>query len=376
MAKVNILLTLFNLIPSILAICLTQSPFYPPPSYNSQSSEVWEALGLWDKISLRSLASQLSGLPRDWVKDDVLTDPDSVDITIKCDPHHSHMPCTAQDLLDNLTRRPALFALNIKSTYLNLGFDLLGLVLVNVTGTTSEEYITSAILHPLGISQTSFAKPLDSESVPPKGDSWYFNVDLGVEKPTGGLYSSLYDMSVFLCYILAEYKDIADAKLNWLLSVSFMAGMGSFYGMLWEIFRTDRILLSDDKRRARTVMFFTKGGGLLGYRTLIVLVPEYDLGIMILTAGDETFLDVLLEMVAVPLIRAADELAARQVKETYVGSYTSPSTKEQTVNSTLTLSYTSTHGLEINEWISNSTDVLSIISKHFQSYKNTRFHAQ
>ncbi|KAF7173344.1 hypothetical protein CNMCM5623_005596 [Aspergillus felis] len=468
MTKVNILLSLFNLIPTILAICSTQSPFYPPPSYNRQSSEVWEALGLveaslstlvdnfnlstssysieitssqatlwstfhtakdknltrpgadrvdetsryriasitkvftvlgvlqqhavgnlsledtvhkyipqhrgshhdgtrstssiqWDRITLRSLASQLSGLPRDWV-------PDGVEPSTKCD--RDDRPCTAQDLLDNLTRRSALFAPNTKSTYSNAAFNLLGLVLANVTGITYEEYITTAILQPLGMSQTSFAKPLDSVAVLPKGNTWSFDADEGVENPTGGLYSSSHDMSVFLRYILATYKDIADAKLNWLLPASFSAETGSFYGMPWEIFRTERILLPDDKGRARTVTLYTKSGGLPGYRSLILLVPEYDLGITILTAGDETFLEALVDMVIVPLIRAADELAARQVKETYVGRYISSSTKEHTVNYTLTLTHTSTHGVEINEWISNSTDVLSIISK------NRGFHAQ
>ncbi|KAG2009348.1 hypothetical protein GB937_007751 [Aspergillus fischeri] len=484
MTKVNLILTLFNLIPAILATCSTQSPFYPPPSYNRQSSEVWEALGLveaslsnllrnsnnlntssysieitssrstlwstfhtakdknitrpgaervdetsryriasitkvftvlgilqqhaagnlsledtvdkyipqlrsahhdgtrssssiqWDKISLRSLASQLSGLPRDWVQGDLLTDPEPVDTTAKCDSDNSHMPCTEQDLFNNLRRRPALFAPNTKSTYSNLAFDLLGLVLANVTGTTYEEYITTSILDPLGMSQTSFAKPPDSVSVLPKGNAWYFDVDEAVENPTGGLYSSTHDMSIFLRYVLSNYKDIADAKLNWLLPVSFTAGMGSYYGMPWEIFRTDRILLPDDKRRTRTVTFFTKGGGVPGYRTIILLVPEYDLGITVLTAGDETFPEVIVEMVTVPLIRAADALAARQVKETYVGRYTSPPTREHMANSTLTLTYTPTHGLEINEWTLNSTDMLSFISKHFQSPKITKFHAQ
>lgn len=87
-------------------------------------------------------------------------------------------------------------------------------------------------------------------------------------------------MSTFLRYILGNDKDIAHADLNWLLPVSFTAGMGSFYGMPWEIYRTDKILLPDDNAggsgetpRARTVTFFTKGGGLPGYRTLILLVP-------------------------------------------------------------------------------------------------------
>lgn len=353
----------------------------------------------WDKISLRSLASQLSGLPRDWAQGDLLMDPDLIDPTTiglpispsfseisdlpKCDSYNSYKPCTAQELLDNLTRRPALFAPNTKSTYSNVAFELLGLVLANVTGSSYEEYIRTSILHRLGMSQTSFVKPPDRVAVLPKGNAWYFDVDEGVQNPTGGLYCSSNDMSTFLRSILRNYKDIADAKLNWLLPVSFTAGMGNFYGMPWEIYRTDQILVPDgnvgssgEMRRTRTVTFFTKGGGLPGYRTLILLVPEYDLGITIFTAGDETLLDVLLEMLTVPLIRAADELAAQQVKETYVGTYTFPSTKEKTINSTLTLTYTSAHGLEINEWISNSTDMLNILPKHFKLPQHTKFHAQ
>lgn len=80
----------------------------------------------------------------------------------------------------------------------------------------------------------------------PKGNSWYFDVDAGVQSPTGGLYSSSNHMSAFLRYILGNDKDIAHADLNWLLPVSFTAGMGSFYGMPWEIYRTDKILLPDD----------------------------------------------------------------------------------------------------------------------------------
>ncbi|EAW24644.1 serine hydrolase domain-containing protein [Aspergillus fischeri NRRL 181] len=467
MTKVSIILTLFNLVSSILAFCYTQSPLYPPLSYNCQSFEVWDTLseveaslsdlvrnsnnlnttsysieitssqstlwsmfhtakdknltrpgvkrvdknsryriasitkvftvlGLlqqhaagnlsledtvdkyipqlrsshhhrtpsiqWDQITLRSLASQFSGIPRDWVPD-----PDVVHTTTECDLK----PCTAEELIDNLTRRSALFPPNTKSAYSNLAFDLLGLVLVNVTGTTYEEYITTSIFDRLGMSQTSFVKPPDKVSVLPKGNASFFDVNLGVQNPAGGLYSSSNDMSTFLRYVLANFTDIADGKLNWLLPVSFTAGMGSFYGMPWEVYRTDRILLLDDKRRTRTVTFFTKGGGLPGYRTLILLVPEFDLGITIFTAGSDTFLDVVQEILTVPLIRAADEFAARQVKETYVGRYTSPST-----NSSLTLIYTSTHGLEISEWISNSTDVLSIIFNQFQYLGNAQLHAQ
>ncbi|KAF5857853.1 hypothetical protein ETB97_005197 [Aspergillus alliaceus] len=131
----------------------------------------------WDRISLRSLASQLSSLPREWIQGDLFTDPDSVNTTTKCDSDHSHGPCTAQILLDNLVGRSALFAPNIKLMYSSLAFELLGLELANVTGTTYEEYITTSVLHPLGISHTSFSKPPDRVPVLPKGNAWYFDVD-------------------------------------------------------------------------------------------------------------------------------------------------------------------------------------------------------
>ncbi|EAW13497.1 serine hydrolase domain-containing protein [Aspergillus clavatus NRRL 1] len=461
------LLILPSLIPCILAACNTQSPFYPPPGYNRQASEIWETLGKveaalstlvrsstdlnrssysievtssnstlwstfhtakeknatrpgaetvdetsryriasitkvftvlgilqqhaaenlsltdtvdkylprdrrneiagsmqWDKITLQSLASQLSGVPRNWT-------PDALP---KCDSHKDPHSCT-EELLDILASRPALFAPNAKSTYSNIAFELLGLVLANVTGTTYEEYITTSILQPLGMSQSSFATPPDSVSVLPKGDSWYFDVDMGVENPSGGLYVPSKDMSTFLRYILANYRDIADTKLNWLLPGSFMAGMGNFYGMPWEIFRTDKILLADGGQACggRPVTFFTKEGGHPGYRTLVLLVPEYDLGITIFTAGDRWFLDEVREMLTVPLIRAADELAARQVGETYVGSYKSASAEG---GAKFTLTYTPTHGLEISEWVVNSTDVLDFVSERFLSPTSTAFHAQ
>ena len=153
------------------------------------------------------------------------------------------------------------------------------------------------------------------------------------------------------------------------MPVSFTAGLNGFYGMPWEIFRTDKILAP-----GKAVTFFTKGGGLPGYSTKILLVPEYDLGITIFTAGGDGLLDDLIEKVTVPLIQAADKLAARQVRERYVGTFTAG--HESEINSSLTLSYSPTHGLEITRWISNSTDMLQVISLTFDFPAGSTFHAQ
>ena len=486
--KIAVLFTLSTIIPLTKASCSSQSPFYSPPAYSRQSSEIWEAFGqieaslsrlihnnsnlntssysievtssqstlwstfhtatdrnltrpgaetvdessryriasitkvftvlgilqqhaagnlslddvvdkyipalgssahnsgqssiAWSKITLRSLASQLSGLPRDWAQSDLLLDLDdptnfglppvpNPPTLPKCDAYNDYKPCTAQQLLENLQTRQPLFNPNQKSTYSNIAFELLGLVLANVTGLSYEEYIESSILDRLNMTQTSFNKSSDDVSVVPKNNAWYFDVDEGVQNPTGGLYCSSSDMSMFLRHILTHYNDVASTNLNWLSPASFTSGMNSFYGMPWEIFRTTKILQAAGSRTP--VTFFTKGGGLPGYRTHILLVPEYDLGITIFTAGDESFIDDLVEMVTVPLIRAADRLAARLVGGTYTGTYTAA---PGSMNSTLTLSYSSTHGLEVTKWISNSTDMLRVIPSKFGIPADRKFHAQ
>ena len=334
----------------------------------------------WDKITLRSLASQLSGIPRDWAQGDLLLDledptayglppvprSDFADLP-RCDSYNDYKPCTAKNLLEDLEGRPALFEPNQKTTYSNIAFELLGLALANVTGLSYEESIESSILHAQSMSQTSFSKPSDSVAVLPKGIAWYWDVDEGVQNPTGGLYCSSSDMSIFLRFALKNYKNIVNAKLNWLPLPSFV-GLGSYYGMPWETLRTNNIL-----EAGRTVTFFTKGGGLPGYSTLIILVPEYDLGITIFTAGDPGMLSDLFNRIIAPLIKAADRVAARQVGETYVGTYAADPDK---INSSLTLAYTSTHGLEITSWISNSTDMRTIIPRNFNIPTDRKFHAQ
>lgn len=78
-------------------------------------------------------------------------------------------------------------------------------------------------------------------------------------------------------------------------------------------------------------------------------------------------------MVVGPLIQAADKLAARQVNEAYSGTYTADL---ETLNSSVTLSYSSTHGLEVTEWTSNSTDMLAVIPLQFNLPQNRKIHTQ
>ena len=198
------------------------------------------------------------------------------------------------------------------------------------------------------MSKSTLSLPPDDAGVIPL-EPQYWDVDEGIQAPTGAIYASSSDLSKYLRYILQHFNAITHA-INWINPVSPSTGLNSFYGMPWEIFQTDRIL----KDSQRTVRFITKSGGLPGYTSIIMTLPEYDLGITILLAGKPAFFSTIRETVTVALVRAAEELAIRQLKKHYAGTYISA---DSSLNSTMTL-VADARGLVIKEWISNSTDIL------------------
>ena len=309
----------------------------------------------WKDITIRSLGSQLSGIPNDWAQSDLFTIfDDPVAHGFPALPH-AHIPpcdgvCTADELFHDVDKREPLFPPNSQSSYSNLAFELLGLVLANVTGLPYERYIEEAILAPLNMSHTSFDTPKDKDVAIPIGENWLGH-DEGVQNPTGGLYSTSDDLSKFLRYVLTHYNGITPS-LNWLQPFSWSTGIQSFYGMPWEIYRSSSIL----PKSKRPVTFVTKAGGLPGYFSNIIVIPEYDLAVTILVASpDPTPLGEIREEVTVALVRAAETIAQKDLRKRYTGTYSS-----KDINSTVTLAHDPAAGLHVTKWISNSTDMLEL----------------
>ena len=311
----------------------------------------------WHHITLRSLASQLSGIPNDWAQVDAinyLSDPTQFGLPPishghlpDCDEYNNYVPpCTADDLFKDVDNRQPLFAPNAQSTYSNLAFELLGLALQNVTGIPYEEQIKSSVLTPIGMKHSGFTAPPDDMAAIPNGDN-YWDVEEGVQNPTGGLYSTSNDLSKFLRYVLTHYNGLTPS-LNWLQPFSWGTGTSSFFGMPWEIFRSSDML----PYTRRPVTFATKAGGLPGYTSIIVLMPEYDLGITILLASPIGIIGLIREEVTVPLARGAEVICQSDLKKHYTGTFDSDQ-----VNSTITLAQDPSRGLHVVEWISNSTDM-------------------
>ncbi|KAI9716957.1 MAG: hypothetical protein M1828_007471 [Chrysothrix sp. TS-e1954] len=333
----------------------------------------------WENITLRSLASQLSGLPREsvrstpfWDLANDLDDPSSIGFPPlgfeklpSCDRNKTSMdpvPCSRGDFLKDIASRSSVMPSNYRSSYCNIAFSLLGLALESATSQSFSSLLSSTILDPLAMTRTSFDTPPSAIGVIPTiRNDWSLN--LGHLNATGGLYSSSSDLSKFLRHILSN----SDLKHTWLKPTSFSyASMQSAYGMPWEIYRTTDLTPS-----GAPVEIYTKAGGLAGYSLEILLIPDYDVGVTILTAGDPSAMPWLRRTVTEKLVPALEDIAAEQTRDSLAQTYTHRA-EQGSLNSTVTFAVDERKGLHATRWISNGTDMLAVLHDFSTRWQETK----
>lgn len=320
----------------------------------------------WKDITLRILASQLSGIPREFAQSDLLMEygdptkfglpPISSKRVAPCYRDEQPATCNRTDLIRHLKKQQPVFAPNQFSTYSNVAFELLGLAIENATGMGYSEYIDQAIFQPLNMTLSSLDTPPDTHAVLPTGDN-YWDSEEGVQRPTGGIYASTSDMSNYVRYVLTHFNTLATG-VNWLLPASSASGVHSFYGMPWEIFRTERLL----EDSTRPVTFVTKSGSLPGYYSRISVLPEYGLGVTILVSANPKLVEQLQEIVTVSLVRAAENEVWKSLEQTHGGSYVAI---DEQLNSSISFSASPSGGLTVTNFISNGTDELGFVFPTF-----------
>lgn len=107
--------------------------------------------------------------------------------------------------------------------------------------------------------------------------------------------------------------------------------------------------------------FYTKNGGLGLYGSLMVLIPDYDLGLTVLVAGDTSILNPLAEATIKTLLPAIDKIGRAQAVARYAGLYESATP----LNSSIRLTVDDGPGLKISRWISNGSDILQEYASFF-----------
>ncbi|EXJ95148.1 hypothetical protein A1O1_00267 [Capronia coronata CBS 617.96] len=324
----------------------------------------------WNSISLRALASHQAGIYRDssgpcFLWREVLGLQPNWRDELEQHGFPRSLVTIRLDLLRTARHAARVFLPNTQATYSNAGFSLLGAVLESAGGKPYNAIINSSILQPLQMQKTTARKPDDSEGViPAYHNDWYKPFD--ADTATAGLYSTPNDLAIYLRSMLYPATLLPQARLNaWMKPATWTSsGSTTAYGLSWEIYRTTS--LTPDQRPIDLV---TKGGLLNGYPSLIVLIPEFQLALVILIAGAPEVLDLLRRSIIAALVPVADELLREEASKRYTGCYTLPASMDDTTASKSSASSIELAvdnqgpGLRITSWISLGTDFLTTYAR-------------
>lgn len=173
----------------------------------------------------------------------------------------------------------------------------------------------------------------------------------------GGYYSSVNDLIAFGEAVLG-HKLLSPAKTRkWLKPVTGTASQSTYIGEPWEITRAHNV--TND---GRIVEFYAKGGDLITYHSSLILIPDYDLVLSILTAGPTSDqagvsgveVQVLFSNIVSTILPAIEQAGQDESEVIYAGTYADSKT-----NSSITFSVDDEPGLSITNWIVRGTDIIA-----------------
>ena len=234
--------------------------------------------------------------------------------------------------------------------YSNSAYQILTYALENLTSQSYDDLFHAYLANPLSLSSTYITLPSSSSSsiVPVDATSSWYDYDFRDEVPAAGMYSSINDLRAIGRSILNSTLLSKAQTRRWLKPHSFTADVNGAVGAPWEIFRQPTKHVS---------WMYSKGGAVGSYGSEIILLPDYDVGIVVLAAGDtaSAHSDKLSNIVSSIITPALEEAAKAESKEKYTGTYVG--LQEQ---SRITVSADGSPGLGISEWTFNGTDFFAV----------------
>lgn len=269
-----------------------------------------------------------------------------------------------------------------RPVYSNIAYDLLMMALESKTGKTFQQLLRDLVTTPFNMRSTfpSGQPPSpdmnDSLAViPPVENSW--GSTYGDAAPGGGLVSSLADLSAFAHSILHRtVLDSPTAVREWMQPRSFAGSPHSFLGTPWEIFRPPPELLwpaaagegepeseSEGAGGPHTVTILSKDGAAYGYRARVALVDEYGLGLVVLTAGDQTAAAAVYDALLSKLVPAADAAAREGARRRYVGRWFGTSTSETGAVAVAATTEMDGSSIKLTGLTRNGTDMLASLKE-------------
>ncbi|KAJ5512084.1 hypothetical protein N7463_001636 [Penicillium fimorum] len=344
----------------------------------------------WDKITLKSLAGQMSGIPHgateDFLQtfalykyiegsdDPALTDPNFYGLPPLNESDLSLWPsCLGEQTMGcnpvswdvSYGPRPPVFLPWQSPEYANGGYIFLGLAISNLTGKTMDKWYNDSIFQPLGLKSTYSSPPANStrpQSVLSEELDTQFTPDGGATKPSGGLFSTTNDLSKLGIALLNSTLLPSEKTREWMKPVTHTSSLRYSVGSPWEIYRFVHAgsgVVTD---------LYTKLGDSGYYGGIVVVIPDFNAGFTLLGASTQLSRssEVLLaiDLITDAILPALMAQAAVEAGQMFGGTY-----KAEDLNSTLTLAVVPpTHpapGLNITSWISNGTDITGLVPRLF-----------
>lgn len=213
------------------------------------------------------------------------------------------------------------------------------------------DLFNQTLMQQLGLNGTSWTVPLspDTSIVPINTTASLWEFDARGEAPTGGTFSSINDFRKIGKSILNSTLIPPAQTRRWLKPHAFTANVNFSVGAPWEIVRAPGDPVS---------WIYSKTGAFGLYGGIIALMPEYNVGITVFSAGfSPTEAARILSEIAVdnivPAIYNATQAAAIS---SYAGTYSN-----STTNSSITISAPSAGpGLVISDWTFNGTEFIPL----------------
>ncbi|KAF7303250.1 Beta-lactamase domain-containing protein [Mycena kentingensis (nom. inval.)] len=245
-------------------------------------------------VTLRQLASHLSGIGRDYPPYDVGEWPARLPTNDPEDEHESEgrMHGTLAVLLDAIATTPLVADQYTFPVYSNAGFDVLGACNVGAhelaTGnvTTHAELLRADVFEPLGLNSSFYKIPSDKLAaqiaIPRIDSSWADLAFSDVFAPAGGQYSSLADLTkVMQSFLSPKPHGVVSPYVmrEWLRPLHAWSDGFQEVGAPWEIAKVGQ----DSEAR-----LYSKGGNLPGYHSQFVLNPQWSYGVVVLVTGTYT----------------------------------------------------------------------------------------
>ncbi|KAI0869028.1 beta-lactamase/transpeptidase-like protein [Hypoxylon argillaceum] len=309
----------------------------------------------WDEVTIGGLATQMTGIPRDYALLGELTQtPEIRDYAFLYGfpPLSSQEQPPCGDFPTCSRKRNPSFAPSTTPAYSNVAFQLLGYALETITGKTFESLLKETVTGPLGLNNTFLRAPEHARGIiPGDPDQTGWSFDLGEAAAAGNIYSSVGDLSEVGRAIM-NYKLLDPVTTRrWLKPFSFSTDPHASVGVPWGARR-----INVAGQPYRWITAFNKAGRITDYSSVLAIIPDYDIGISALLAGElpanANFN--LLDIVGEVIIPAVEEAARAEAGAIYNGHYAFANTKQ--LNSSMTIETDDQPGLSVSQWISNGTD--------------------